>query len=130
VPTYGGCLRNAPAVAAAAAQHGGPVTIVAAGERWPDGGLRPALEDWLGAGALVRDLPGPWSPEAEAAALAFDAAQARLGALVAACSSGRELYERGSAQDVALAADYGASAATPLLVAGAYVHAPGTVRST
>jgi 2-phosphosulfolactate phosphatase len=124
VPTYAACLRNAPAVAAAAARHGGPVTVIAAGERWPDGGLRPALEDWLGAGYLVRHLPGPWSPEAQAAAAVFDACHAQIGALLAGCSSGRELIERGSASDVELAADCGVSAAVPSLTGGAYVRAP------
>jgi 2-phosphosulfolactate phosphatase len=116
-------LRNAPAVAAAAARHGGPVTVICAGERWPDGSLRPALEDWLGAGALVRHLPGPWSPEAVAAAAAFDACRPQLETLLAGCSSGSELNERGSAADVRLAAECGVSAAVPLLVAGAYVDA-------
>jgi 2-phosphosulfolactate phosphatase len=126
VATYSGCLRNAPVVASAAARRGAPVTIVAAGERWADGSLRPSLEDWLGAGALVRRLPGPWSPEAQTAALAFDAGRAQLSDLLAHCSSGRELIERGCAADVELAAAYGVSAAVPRLVDGAYTHAPGT----
>jgi 2-phosphosulfolactate phosphatase len=125
VPTYAACLRNAPAVARAAARHGGPVTIIAAGERWPDGSLRSALEDWLGAGSVVQHLPGPWSPEAKAAAAAFDACRPQIGPLLAACSSGRELIDRGSAADVELAAECDVSAAVPLLVDGAYTYAPG-----
>src|SRR5262249_22041012 len=66
-----GCFRNRPAVAARAIRIGGPFGVVAAGERWNDGSLRPALEDLLGAGAVIAMLPGGRSPEAEGAAAAF-----------------------------------------------------------
>lgn len=118
--TYAGCLRNAAAVAQAAAQHGCPVTVIPAGERWPDGTLRPSLEDWLGAGAIIHSLPGARSPEAALAEAAFIEARERLPQLLWACGSGRELIERGCEADVSLAAALNVSASAPRLVAGAY----------
>jgi 2-phosphosulfolactate phosphatase len=110
-----GCLRNASAVAAAAGAVGGPVGIVPAGERWPDGTMRVAVEDALGAGAIGAALPDR-SPEAELAAAQFAAARDRgLVDLLAATSSGRELRADGFAGDVELAAALDASPAVPTL---------------
>jgi 2-phosphosulfolactate phosphatase len=55
------CLRNASATSRWLVGHGRgtpdhPVSVIAAGERWPDGSLRPALEDLLGAGAVIAAL--------------------------------------------------------------------------
>jgi 2-phosphosulfolactate phosphatase len=114
-----GCLRNRAAVAARAAALGGPVAVIPAGERWPDGSLRPALEDLLGAGAIIMMLPGTRSPEAEAAAQVFQAAAPRLAETLRACASGRELIEGGFPEDVELAAALDASDVAPLLDARA-----------
>lgn len=54
-----GCLRNAAAVGAWADKADGPVTVIACGETWPDGSLRPALEDLLGAGAILAAMTVP-----------------------------------------------------------------------
>jgi 2-phosphosulfolactate phosphatase len=120
LPTYTGCLRNATAVAQAAARHGGPVCVIPAGERWPAGPLRPALEDWLGAGAVIHALPGARSPEAAHAEAAFLHARAALPQTLLACGSGQELLARDCAADVRLAADLNVSAAVPRLWQGAY----------
>jgi 2-phosphosulfolactate phosphatase len=120
---YAGCLRNATAVAAAARSVGTPVTLVAAGERWRNAtdSLRPAVEDFIGAGAIAASFsPLRLSPEAAAAVAAFRAAEPCLRQTLLDCSSGRELRERGFSDDVELAAELNASSSAPVLVDGAY----------
>jgi 2-phosphosulfolactate phosphatase len=117
------CLRNAPAVAAWLVARGapGPVAVIPAGERWPDDTLRPAVEDLWGAGAVVAGLLDAGlaaSPEARAAAAAFVAAD--LPGDLRECVSGRELGDRGFAEDVAIAGEYGASPVVPVLVDNAF----------
>lgn len=105
-----GCLRNAAATAAACRAQSGSVAVVAAGERWRrdgaiTGSLRPAVEDLVGAGAILAALaPTNPSPEAIAAIAACHAALPDLGSFLAACASGKELCEQGFAADVELAA--------------------------
>jgi 2-phosphosulfolactate phosphatase len=115
-----GCLRNASAVAHAAAALGSTFQVCPAGERWADGSIRFALEDWLGAGAILRELSGTKSPEANAAIAAFEASRLALTDVLRACSSGRELVERGFAFDVDCASAWDVSAAVPRLTDGAY----------
>lgn len=125
-----GCLRNARAVArwlAGQVDAGRSVALIAAGERWPDGSLRPALEDELGAGAIASDLrrltPGAsFSPEARAAASLFDATSETVAELVHDCAGGRELAARGFAEDGTVAADLDASSVVPVLDEGAFVE--------
>jgi 2-phosphosulfolactate phosphatase len=121
--TIAGCLRNASAVARAAAAYGEKITLIPAGERWESGALRPALEDWLGTGAILNALAGKQSPEAEAAAAAYRHFQARLFEVLSACGSGKEAAGRGSPEDVRLAAALDASQAVPRLENGYYSNA-------
>jgi 2-phosphosulfolactate phosphatase len=124
VAVLAGCLRNAAAVAAVAAGYPGPVAVVAAGERWGGalGPLRAAVEDLVGAGAVVDALvagggrdAAALSPEAQVARAAFAAVRADLGGWLAEVGSGRELIERGWADDVATAAVLDAEAVAPVL---------------
>jgi 2-phosphosulfolactate phosphatase len=122
-PTIAGCLRNARAVAQIAQTLGERISVIPAGERWPDGSLRPAIEDWLGAGAIIAHLSGTRSPEAEMARRAFLTIQPDLVWYLMECSSGRELHERGFSEDVQLAAALNMSDCVPLLREGAYQQA-------
>lgn len=116
-----GCLRNASAVARWAQAVGRSITVVPAGEQWPDGSLRPALEDFLGAGAILANLEGRRSPEAYLAAVAFEGVADHLQDQVFSCSSGRELVERGFGRDVELGAELDASVSVPVLKDEAFV---------
>ncbi len=115
-PTYAGCLRNARAVAAAAMTHGSRIAVIPAGERWKeDDSLRPAIEDLIGAGALIQHLKRNRSPEADCAVAAFESANRRgLGAILRECSSGKELIEMGFETDIDLIAQLDADSCAPL----------------
>ncbi|MBT2444130.1 2-phosphosulfolactate phosphatase [Streptomyces sp. ISL-36] len=124
-------LRNRTAVAGWLAERGygsgaRPLAVIASGERWPDGSLRPALEDLLGAGAVLSALraAGPFvlSPEATAAATLWEATDDPVAALHR-CDSGRELYEYGYPQDVAVATEVDTSDTVPVLRDGAFQEA-------
>ena len=123
----GACLRNHAAVArwlAPQVAAGATVAVVAAGERWPDGSLRPGLEDLWGAGAVVSTLdPDQASPEARHAALAFEAVRLRLVDDLLACASGAELVDAGFRDDVLMAAALDVSDVVPVLAGEAFVAA-------
>lgn len=122
VPVVAGCLRNAAAVSRYVDGFD-RIAIVPAGERWPDGSLRPAYEDLVGAGAVIERLVGrnpaiEMTPEAEVAALAF-----RFLRPLELCPSGIELVERGYAEDVRIASEVDASDVVPMLAEGRFVAA-------
>ena len=119
------CLRNRTAVARHVAD--GAITVVAAGERWPDGSLRPAVEDLWGAGAVLAALVDlgaeGLSPEARVAEAAYRAVEPDLAAAVTACASGLELVEGGFGEDVAIARELDVTDKVPVLSGGAFMHA-------
>ena len=120
---FAGCLRNAAAVAGAAlgAAQGGDIAVIPAGERWrADDSLRPAIEDLIGAGAILGALGLELSPEARVARDAYLSAKPSLADAIRQSISGRELIERGFPRDVELAVEQGVSTAAPLLMDGVY----------
>lgn len=119
-PTVAGCLRNCKAVADYVQSYKTGITVIASGERWQDGSLRPALEDWIGAGAILSSLSGTRSPEVEAAIAVFDRFQANLTDTLKQTGSGKELIAKGFAVDVKLAAELDSSDSVPVLNNGAY----------
>ena len=77
------------------------ILIIASGEKWEHTGeLRPSLEDYLGAGALISKLNGSKSPEAMLAEISYIGAKGNLKELVLNSASGRELIQRGFKSDV------------------------------
>ena len=100
------------------------VVAIAAGERWKDDSLRPAVEDLWGSGGFLaaladRDM-GPLSPEARAAAAAYREVEKELPQLLHECVGGRELTKYGFAADVSIAAELDSSRVVPVLTDGAF----------
>jgi 2-phosphosulfolactate phosphatase len=95
------------------------VTVIACGERWElpteDGVLRFAIEDYLGAGAILSHLPHPHSPEAHLCAGSFRHALPDLTTLLWECGSGRELREKGLGEDVVHASQLDLYDAIPVM---------------
>lgn len=127
-----GSIRNATATArrARALAHHGAIGVIAAGERRGqlDGPLRPAVEDLIGAGAVLAALDPSGaasaprsSPEALAARAAFVAAKPSLEATLLACASGRELVRLGWDDDVRAAAELDTTRLAAQLVDDAFV---------
>ncbi|MFC4242462.1 2-phosphosulfolactate phosphatase [Gryllotalpicola reticulitermitis] len=130
VPVVAANLRNFSAVArwVLAYQqqigHRVNVAVVAAGERRADDTLRPAVEDQLGAGAVVGALAAlgidACSPEAAVAAGGFDALRRAVGHLLTASVSARELAAVDQLADVKLAAQLDVSTVVPVMRDGVF----------
>lgn len=95
------------------------LAVVAAGERWSDGTLRPAVEDLWGAGAFLDAVRasgiGPLAPEAEAAVAAYRHVAHDMSAALRECVSGRELLTSGYGDDVTTAGEVDATRVVPVL---------------
>lgn len=126
-----GCLLNASAIAEAAnhiqKQTGANITIVPCGEHWEDpkedeNDLRPAIEDYLGAGAIIEKLQGSKSVEAQLCMGAFQYAKSNINEFIWDCGSGRELRERGFARDVTYSAAVDELQVVPILQKDRFVN--------
>lgn len=128
-----GGLRNAAAVAAAVlaiqVERGArtSVAVLACGElgsRDPGSPLRFAVEDFLGAGAVVAALTDIGidhsSPEAAAAGESFRTLRGATRHLIAASGSGRELAGDARREEVAPAAAVDAASVVPVLRDGVF----------
>jgi 2-phosphosulfolactate phosphatase len=122
-----GSLLNASAVASAASKikqvSGAAITVVPSGEMWNDvreneDRLRPSIEDYLGAGAILSKLEGEKSPEAQVCIAAFNGMKDKIPELIWDCGSGRELRERGYEADVLHCGRVDVTEAVPILVGG------------
>lgn len=124
VEVVAACLRNARAVGEwlrPQVEAGRVVAVVPAGERWPDGSLRPAAEDFWGAGAVLDSLdPALLSPEARLARDAYAGFAKRPLEHLTTCASGAELIEKGFGDDVAIAGRLHTSEVVPALADGAF----------
>ena len=80
------------------------VTLITCGERWPtpneDGDLRFAIEDYLGAGAVLSHIPLDKSPEARLAEQTFVASKNDLLSILRTCGSGLERLAHGPVGDI------------------------------
>jgi 2-phosphosulfolactate phosphatase len=119
----GASLRNASSVAAWICATHAPdtsIAVIAAGERWPDESLRPAVEDMWGAGAVLHALANRgwrqnFSPEADVASTAWAHVEPAVAAHLRSCASGQELISAGYAQDVDIAGEVNTSTHVPVL---------------
>ncbi|HEX7744957.1 MAG TPA: 2-phosphosulfolactate phosphatase [Micromonosporaceae bacterium] len=130
LPVVAACLRNAAAAGRWLLAQGygtrqAPIGVIASGERWPDGTLRPCVEDQLGAAAVLDALSGAdagLSVEA-AVVLAALASVRDVRAAVLGCVSARELSGRGFSHDVEIATQLAVSEVVPVLRNGVFAPA-------
>jgi 2-phosphosulfolactate phosphatase len=110
-----GALCNRSAVGAFLERHGGPVVVIATGDRGHDGSWFPCIEDIVGAGAIIATLTGRRSPQANAALAAYSNVRGNVRGALERCNCGRELIGKGCARDVETAAEVDASNCVPIL---------------
>jgi 2-phosphosulfolactate phosphatase len=94
--------------------------VILDGERWLEGSLRPAVDELLGAGAMIHHLTWHCSPEAQVARDAFRSAAHDLTRSIRDSISGRKFVGRGFLRGVDMALEVDVSECAPLLRNDAY----------
>ena len=119
-----GSLLNVSSVANVAndlhKKNGANITVIACGQRWndPNDGhkeLRPSIEDYLVAGAILEKLEGTKSPEAKVCISAFKNSEPELVEGIMDSGSGRELFEINYSEDVEFSCRRDAFQEVPIL---------------
>jgi 2-phosphosulfolactate phosphatase len=121
-------LVNASAVAASVSrlirEHTISVTVIACGERESSiddrSRIRWAVEDYLGAGAVLLQLDGSKSPDAIVCEGAFAQSRNRIIEILHGCQSGRELHDHGFGRDVDYAAQLNVLDCVPIIREGRF----------
>ncbi|MBE2228665.1 MAG: 2-phosphosulfolactate phosphatase [Ignavibacteria bacterium] len=116
------CLRNYRVVAEYVNSISKSVVVVPAGEKWQNSTIRFAIEDYLGAGALLSELKGELSAEAKAAKNLFVALKPDLRRIISGSLSGKELIEKGFPEDVDLALESNKGKTIPILAGNFYTN--------
>lgn len=103
------------------------ITVIPCGELWNEmreneDGLRPSIEDYLGAGAILSELSGTKSPEADVCIGAFFYSKDRISELLWECGSGRELRQKGFDADVIHCSQMNNYQTVPILQDGCFVN--------
>ena len=119
-----GCLLNASAIADVVNKIQKDkylnITVIASGERWSGSkdelrDLRPSIEDYLGAGAILELLDGTKSPEAKVCIGAYKNSKPELDELIFDSSSGRELSNMGFPEDIKFCSQINVFKEVPIL---------------
>lgn len=120
------CFRNYKTVAEYINSISSNVVVIPAGEKWQNGSVRFAIEDYLGAGALISELYGELSAEAIAAKRLFLTLKPELKDIISGSISGRELIEKGFPEDVDIATELNAGSTMPILLKDCYINSSCT----
>lgn len=122
VTVFSACFRNLTLTAIACREFE-RVLVVPCGERWPDGTLRPAIEDYVAADGIIATIGRDrCSPEAEGAVAAWH----QLNMLsLRECASALELQQRGFHEDVDLCLDLDSAKRTCQLQGDFYAAGSG-----